>query len=284
MAANVPRGAPAPIQPTTGPTANISGESNPSSFPYQACQSSVLQVQNVTAGPAIAASSNAGAGPATLLDEGVPPKVKASIVSGEYIELTKLDKDLYNEVEYNIKVGECDDDVSLQLAKKKEPKSKITTFDQWLDLFYKFMFIYMSHVPHEAAQLLTHSYTVRSIYKKGGDWLGYDREFRKRKARLNLSWDSVCQLSYANALTKHSFPSSKPTLSTSRFNQPFRAGTKMSVPQGYCFRYHKSKEGCRDNNCKWKHQCYLCKGHHKQSACTNSQSASRQNSSGKHSY
>ena len=270
--------APGPTMPAVIP--HTFGESSPFSWFQQGCQGAGVNFPNFTgtSGTATVASSVAGAGPSTLLDEGVPQKLKAAIVGGEYVELTKLDKELYNEVAYNIKVGESDEDVSLQLAKKKEPKSKIVTFNQWLDLFYKFMYIHMSSLPHQAAQLLTHSYTVRAIYKKGGDWLGYDKEFRKRKARLGLAWDSVCQLSYANAVIKNSNytagTTDKPVSSFSTSNQPFRTSSSASVPTGYCFRYHTAREGCPSNPCRWKHQCYHCHGSHKQSACTNQRSAS----------
>ena len=207
-----------------------------------------------------------GLGPAEFLDEGIPPKVKAAIVTGEYIEITKLDKDTYNEVAYNIKVGEVDDDISVQLAKKKEPKSKVLTFEQWSDLFHKFMYIYMTRHPHESPNLITYHYLVRSIARDGGNWQTYDKAFRKRKARMHMAWNTVCQFSYSKAF--HGSPNRPDPQPGLKSKQPFRAAPRQRVPLGYCVRFHTDKDGCASNPCKWKHQCYNCEGYHKRSSCT----------------
>ena len=224
--------------------------------------------------PTIAAVAAAGVGPTDLLDEEVPAKVRAMVVSGEYFELTKLDKDAYNELAYNIKVGGSDEDVSLQLAKKKDPKSKVLTFDQWSDLFFKYMYIYMSRLSPEAAQILPHYRTVQAIQREGGDWQAYDKAFRKRRARLQFSWDSVCQLSYSKAFHKPQTQVTQQSKNGAKTSHSFRNTNNKSVPPGYCFRFHISNDGCYFNPCKWKHQCYHCQSNHKASTCTSSRKTS----------
>lgn len=212
-------------------------------------------------------TSVVGLGPPPVLHEGVPDKIKAAIVAGEYVEITKLDKENYNQIAYNIKVGEVDDDVTLQLAKDKEPKKKVLTLEQWSDLFVKYMAIYVSKHKEAAIPILSHYQTVRTLHRRGGDWLEYDRTFRKRKAFSGYPWASVDQQAYTEALTKKEMTSPK----AGPKNQPFRTPVTSRIPFGYCRKYHTAADGCTFPQCKWKHQCYQCSGVHKQSMCPNNQ-------------
>ena len=214
------------------------------------------------------AATVVGMGPPPILHSGVPDRVKAAIVAGEYVEITRLDKETYSQIAYNIKVGEADDDVTLQLAKDKEPKKKVLTLEQWSDLFVKYMAIYVAKHTLEAIPILSHYQTVRTLHKKGGDWLEYDRAFRKRKALSNYPWASVDQQAYAEALTKKEAAPQK-IMSN---NQPFRAQSTITtkVPYGFCRKFHTAKEGCTTPECSWKHECYQCHGVHKQSMCPSS--------------
>ena len=208
-----------------------------------------------------------GLGPPPILHQGVPDRVKAAIVAGEYVEITRLDKETYRQVAYNIKVGDAEDDgVSLQLAKDKEPKRKVLTLEQWSDLFVKYMAIYMAKHPLEAIPILSHYQTVRTLHRKGGDWAEYDRAFRKRKALSQYPWAAVDQQAYAEALNKKEASPQK----TSNTNQPFRAQSPINkIPYGFCRKFHTAKEGCDTAQCQWKHQCYQCQGIHKRSVCPN---------------
>ena len=120
MASAIPASAtvPQPLAPTVPSTSSLAfpppnGEFNPyTSGPVQHGDVT-LTALTLPLVPTTIPSSVAGLGPSEFLDEGVPPKVKAAIVACQYVELSKLDKEAHNEVAYDIRVGETDDDVSL---------------------------------------------------------------------------------------------------------------------------------------------------------------------------
>ena len=257
---------------TESQTSVASGEFFPTSFSASSTQPAsmavTLPMMAQASHASLALSPVVGLGPPPILYEGVPDRVKAAIVAGEYVEITRLDKESYKQVAYNIKVGEADDDVTLQLAKDKEPKKKILTLEQWADLFVKYMAIYVAKHPKEAIHILSHYQTVRTLHRKGGDWLEYDRAFRKRKALSNYPWASVDQQAYTEALINQESPTQEVGF---RNNQLFRPpqNTPYNIPFGFCRKYHTAKEGCTTTQCTWRHQCYQCNGGHKQSACPN---------------
>ncbi|XP_076073395.1 uncharacterized protein LOC143045003 [Mytilus galloprovincialis] len=68
---------------------------------------------------------------------------------------------------------------------------KIRTIDQWISAFSAYMVIYCQKFTDAFEDLITYMETVREIAKSNGQWLKYDKKFRKAKCQLRVSWANM---------------------------------------------------------------------------------------------
>ncbi|CAC5390263.1 unnamed protein product [Mytilus coruscus] len=68
---------------------------------------------------------------------------------------------------------------------------KIRTIDQWISAFSAYMVIYCQKYTDAFEDLITYMETAREIAKSNGQWLKYDKKFRKAKCQLRISWANM---------------------------------------------------------------------------------------------
>ena len=174
----------------------------------------------------------------------------------------------------------------IQVVKPKKPKT-ITNITQWSYAFDIYISVYTRKFYHETHNLLTYSNKVKQVHSKGGDFLKYDEEFRKSRAKYGTAWETPdlellveCNqaglqsqiINIINSLSKNP-----------NFNLPFQdtvpsemqRDDKPRHPSGACYIYHNTGR-CGRVRCNFSHLCYNtgCGQEHPVFRCTKSPSSS----------
>lgn len=286
-----------PVMPPQAQPSHTSGASVNSSSPNQAMQerepvpntdwlpgetsSGNAEVQDVSGdsgvaalvGPSSVPKSTLGLAEADLLDEGISAKLKAAIVSNEFIDLKKLDKNFKEDRSFNLSIAN-DEDLSLKLSKPPvKPQDQLITLSAWLDYFTRYMYVYLEKYPDQARPMITYMHTVRTLAKEQKDWRGYDRAFRERRVRRETPWNLIDSHAYTRA-----FQSATPTVGESRqksqyTQQQSRSKGKNMVPKRYCIKFHTANTCPYNSDCRYFHTCFKCGKEHSASKCLNNTSA-----------
>ncbi|XP_063415122.1 uncharacterized protein LOC134697032 [Mytilus trossulus] len=138
---------------------------------------------------------------------------------------------------------------------------KIRTIDQWISAFSAYMVIYCQKFTDAFEDLVTYMETVREIAKSNGQWLKYDKKFRKAKCQLRVSWANMHQELWLKAMQK------TPDVQNDNYQSQRRNYNTSNdhIPQGFCVRFH-SGNFCQ-LPCKCLHKCYICNKLHPASKC-----------------
>ena len=162
----------------------------------------------------------------------------------------------------------AEQDISLNIAstgqvtfKQRAKITKITTGELWFSAFLIYSSAYQQFFPEKALQLFKYMSIVQNLNKSFGieAAVKYDEDFRKMRENYpDINWDKINQELYLLSATK--LASSK----APRSQQPFRK--QPFCPAGYCRQFH-TQGICTWTNCKYKHECFKCKGEHSVKTC-----------------
>lgn len=242
---------------TSPPTANVpdrnaSNEDNVS----QSVQEHLRSIApDGTSGIDVANASTSQQRPSDAVHE-LPAKLVKEILSGEFMELSKLLPKNVNSLQ-----PFYDEPLTLTLENSviRENKAKatcITDIEEWTLAFTAYMSVIVSKYPPHAAELLEYLSLIRyaAKYHRGLGWCVYDIKFRqKAAANRSLKWSAIdSQLwlktfTVAPSLMKEeigifqSGPSSAP--STFRGNE-----------HRTCHNYNKGFP-CARTSCPYAHKC-----------------------------
>ena len=124
------------------------------------------------------------------LDRKIPQSLMNDIWEDKYVDLENLiDKKDDPTAPLVLKSIQTDNlGEIVQLVKHKQPKG-ITNIDQWSFAFDIYMSMYTRKFFHQTHNLLTYSNKIKELASQGGDFLRYDEEFRKSRARYGSPWE-----------------------------------------------------------------------------------------------
>ena len=227
------------------------------------------------------------------LDRKIPQSVVQDIWDNKYVDLELLiDNNEDPEAPMVFKAVNTNEyGQILQVVKPKKPKG-ITNISQWSYAFDIYISLYTRKYYHETHNLLTYSNKVKQVHSKGGDFIKYDEEFRKSRAKYGIPWETPdlellveCNqaglqnqiINIINSLNKTTnvnlpFPASPfpATLPSDKPDLP-----KPRHPSGACYNFHNTGR-CGRVRCNFSHLCYNtgCGQEHPVFKCSNTPSSS----------
>ena len=212
------------------------------------------------------------------VDRRIPEKTLQLIWEDQYVDLaTMIPKEVDPETPLQLIHGKPGEPATWAPVKSDKIISSIS---QWSDLFDIYVAAYSRKHPSQTPNLLTHKFNVIQLNSEGSDFLFYDIEFRKARAKFGIPWENPdmqlwvkaankgIQRSLAMAIGSSNVPNIQSTSGSQNIpnksnNQPFRqgkgsnsgAGNKLRHPSGYCFHFHNKR--CGKTNCRFLHQCWM---------------------------
>lgn len=203
----------------------------------------------------------------TPLDYRLTDKQRLKIWNDEYIDFSALHAP--ETTKKILKVQSCEDGFTVDQSDVPVSKSA-NNIDQWVSSMAIFMTVRVQKNPNEAASLVHYMERIRKMAKKNQDWAGYDEKFRRiraanpnrypwHKPNLELLYDFMTTTTVKYQPEK-------------RAKQPFRAGSGEKEPPhdySFCWKYHDGVY-CKEEDCKFKHFCYVCEGKHEIFNCKKS--------------
>ncbi|XP_065933986.1 uncharacterized protein [Magallana gigas] len=173
-------------------------------------------------------------------------------------EVFKQNQCLMNQllINCNLKnVIDLSDGIPLGAATPHRLKAKIWA-NQFIDLVFIFMGIFIEKYLEQAPHLLKYCYFIREMNKMLGDkaWRIYDENFRMLKETVELPWQKPVEELRVKAAS-----------SNYQFQQPFRANTG-NKPIRFCYAFNNGEQ-CTYNPCSFAHRCQSCSGSHARANC-----------------
>lgn len=176
-------------------------------------------------------------------------EIKNKIVSGQYIELSKLLSNSNEPQKQTIVM------VNGELQTSEKNSKKINNIEQWTDAFIIFCSIYLQAHPAKTLEILKYMKDIRLAASRSGN-LGfkeYDQQFRLKMAmNPTKSWGEVDSELWLMFVL--------PTVKTLPAAQTYQSQSKKCYDynyQGSCFR----------SPCSYLHACIKCGGQHPCSIC-----------------
>ncbi len=193
------------------------------------------------------------------IDSRVSAKLKGKIWDEEFVDFGSL---LGNPGSEKYQFAVQNSDAGLPASFCLEPVSrsrKITTIEAWHQAFLIFVGIYTQKYPLEAPALMKYGQIIRDLAARGQNWRFYDENFRYlRQTQASLvPWGSI----HGELWLRSQYSTKSPSVIPAHNS---KLGT-ASVPNGYCFKFHRG-QSC-SSNCAFKHNCFKCKGAHRASLC-----------------
>ena len=212
------------------------------------------------------------------LDFDVEDKVKSSIWALEFVYLQSLkEPDVVASNTYSIDISSPYGSERLSLGTSRKPKP-FTHIAQWLDAFNIFITVYTQKFPEDIHNLLTYQRTIKTMASEGGDWQGYDIQFRKLFKGRRVPWNKPHQELHNRCSKRSGSPSGRSSYSSNqsfrsnqsnqsnqsrgrgRSNRQFRPSSngdssKSRHPKGSCFVFHDTGN-CTFERCTFSHKCY----------------------------
>ena len=170
-------------------------------------------------------------------------ETRDAIATGEYIDFSSLTAKGQDEVQ-------------------KPTKTSYLTPTAWARAAARYASTLLVTQPQEAQNLLVYIDSVLQLAEDGGDWLAYDRQFRKQKQAGNYTFGAMRVELYTRAMSSQPFHK----------KQPFRgsrdANRASDIPPSFCFAYHDPNKRCPNPaTCTYSHSCYACDGRHPRFLC-----------------
>ena len=209
------------------------------------------------------------------LDRKIPQSLMNDIWEDKYVDLENLiDKKDDPTAPLVLKSIQTDNlGEIVQLVKHKQPKG-ITNIDQWSFAFDIYMSMYTRKFFHQTHNLLTYSNKIKELASQGGDFLRYDEEFRKSRARYGSPWElpdlelwvdckqaglTTQVINIINSLNKNPSINLPFQVPPTPFPNPTTTDSpdppKSRHPNGACYTFH-NKGRCGRASCKFSHLCY----------------------------
>ena len=214
------------------------------------------------------------------LDRKISPGLMQDIWEDKYVDLEQLldnkpdpETPLMLKYVHTNEYGEV-----IQMVKPKQPKG-ILSVQHWSYAFDIYMSVYTRKYNLETPNMLTYSNKVKELASKGGDYLRYDEEFRKRRSRFGTPWetpdlellvecsqaglqDQVVKILNSLNKTPSSFLPQSPQPTQSNFRPPpppsdnsVDTPKRIQHPTGACYVFHNGGR-CGRTNCRFSHLCY----------------------------
>lgn len=183
----------------------------------------------------------------SALTANVPAKIKEAIWAGGYVDFSELS------------------DSSLTSGGAVSGKVSMSLTD-WSRTWNKFSAILTEKSPSLSPLLSHHMEVVMRIHSKGGNWAYYDKEFRALVSRGEAQWGATHLELFMNALIVEN--NEKGATGKGTQDNTSRQG-KLAVPQGACYRYHRTGFCPTGRGCRYQHKCFNkgCMGDHPTSRC-----------------
>lgn len=192
----------------------------------------------------------------------VPDKLKSKIWSKQYVDFGSLlhrnkqgKEKLSLQVENSMKPGM----LTIHQVERDDTDGELSSMNDWLTAWNRYMAIYCIKYPHEQAKLAKHLEAVRDIADAKGNWYSYDKDFRSLIEQGQVQWGDVHMELYVNARLTSS-QSIKTTNSHKELSK--------TIPRGACFQFHSGKQCNAGLACRFQHRCYNCGGSHPFIQCT----------------
>ncbi|XP_028418481.1 uncharacterized protein LOC114543862 [Dendronephthya gigantea] len=195
------------------------------------------------------------------LDSRIPDKIKFKIWNEEFVDISTLSGGPDAAAKYEISVRTSDNGQPASLFLEPAAKSKrVKTISDWLRSFHIFVSIYTQRYPHESPALMKYCQIIQDLANRGHNWFYYDENFRflRQTQATRVPWATV----HWELWLKSQYPTtSKPNTQGNNYT---RHPSKVSVPRGYCFKFHR---GTFCAGCDFKHICFKCNGSHRAVNC-----------------
>lgn len=193
--------------------------------------------------------------------------------------IKKIHKDEFVQFEYLIKQPNLEFDKrkinveqkvdGQKITSTKKDYKPVTTWADWLSAFMVFAAIYKAKFKLKALNLMTYLQTVKTIYDNGGDFLYYDRRYRKARAltkhntrTMNWSykWDEIYSEARYKGLDNkiESKIAPNPPVKQAPNPKPVSKKGQKVRKDGFCWPY-------QNNNCHNREPCF--RGFHKCQWC-----------------
>lgn len=223
--------------------------------------------------------------PSSVLDQGVPDKIRAEIWADRYIDFVLLLKTNSPYV----------DPDKIQEKHEKAKVEKVHTYLAWTKAFGIFHSVYIQKYPEQSQALLEYADTIRELYQRapnGFGWREYDEKFRFRRQSTLCKWDDVDSKlwlkiasyqtynsstqrgsggshSYESNVKNNNFQTSGNKNFNNKNNKKQSGGKSSALfracaAKQLCFRF---QTGTCSGPCKYKHICNQCAGDHPPSQC-----------------
>lgn len=207
------------------------------------------------------------------LDGYVDSKIKAKILSGQFIEYKTLLSE--NQTSGKRILAFENSEEGGENFCFKVPKSNliIERLGEWHKCHDIFSTIMIRHKkdPQLAIDLIKYGTLISRLADQGGDWFNYDRQFRM----LIATKTGGANWAVLNWELWHSMVNKKPQYTRNQQKGSYRGGNSEAaaqspgrVPAGYCYVFHRGSN-CTQKPCSYKHECPNCGGgqNHPMSRC-----------------
>ena len=186
-----------------------------------------------------------------------------AITNGEYVDFatllpmtTLLTDTIHSHL--NLKVGDQGLTIPLPSSSKCP---KMTSIDQWLDVFAVYFAVIVSVYPSCAADLIAYRQLIRDAARKfpGMAWYAYDVEFRRRASHnLSAKWGERDVQLYLNTFTGLPKSGCRSCGSTDHLSDTCPLSPRRSrdalTQSDLCYNFNKGRP-CARTPCPYQHRC-----------------------------
>ena len=167
----------------------------------------------------------------------------------------------------NIPVENSSVAVGIFTISTKLPNRSAIQIGEWYQAWNILQAIYCSAwsstIPDITSRLAKHCEVVLALHDKNQDWRYYDASFRKLLEAGKIQWGQL-HLELQMEAKFRGMGSPAPQVPI-KLNMP----SPSSVPQGFCFAFHKQGRCPNRAVCQFNHSCYACGKPHSRSNCLN---------------
>ena len=211
----------------------------------------------------------------------LPAKLVKDILSGEFMELSRLLPKNYNSL-----TASHEEPLTLTLdnsvIKVTKPKgSSLTDIGEWTTAFSAYMGVVITKCPSRAAELLEYMSLIRyaAKYHRGLGWCVYDIKFRQKAAvNKSLLWSVIdSQLWLKTFTVAPSLMKDEIGANVFQSGPSSATGTSRGNDNRTCHNFNKGIP-CSRTPCRYAHKCnkYGCGEDHPGSKCPNYPAAGRE--------
>ena len=213
-----------------------------------------------------------------LVGQHISQTLRQKIVADKYVDMHDLLPENTKAEQHLVLTSSLAGDNLKLLKDSKDVKISIL---QWNQAFVHYMAIYYTTVAPNLQgnlflEMLTYQRDINTLATQDLPWWRYDSQFRRDRSVnpllfsfVTLRHDLIATLAASrrnNQSFRDSFRQNKFSSNDRKFNHKSRSAAqtdgRASVPRGFCFKYHATKEKCQTRNCPFKHECFKCNQPH----------------------